>query len=80
MGVSWDRGVERQEMGTHLYLPIYTVINNVNTPHDPFRFTGLVHKPIFIVCFDKFYTNLHRGLRKLNFAVTIHAFISGAPS
>ena len=54
--VSWnrDRGVERQEMGMHLYLPIYTVMYNVNTPRVPFWFTGLVHKPIFIVCFDKF--------------------------
>ena len=45
MGVSWnrDRGVERQEMGMHLYLPIYTVMYNVNNPHVPCWFTGLVH-------------------------------------
>ena len=55
MGVmEQGRGVERQEMGMHLYLPIYTVMYNVNNPHVPFWFTGLVHKPIFIVCFNKF--------------------------
>ena len=44
MGVSWnmDRGVERQEMEMHLYLPICTVKYNVKNPHVPFWFTGLV--------------------------------------
>ena len=45
MGVSWnrDRGVERQEMEMHLYLPICTVMYNVKNPHVPFWFTDLVH-------------------------------------
>ena len=41
MVVSWNRNgdVETQEMGMHLYLPIYTVMYNVSNPHVPFWFT-----------------------------------------